>query len=352
MPPLDRSNELFALTRDLVHIPSVTGGEAECMEFMARYLADRGWNVERIPVSAGRFDVFAARGRPEVVLSTHLDTVPPFAPAREDDDYIYGRGSCDAKGIAAAQVTAAQRLVDEGADNFGLLFVVGEETLSDGARAANERPPGSVFFINGEPTGNKLALGTKGVLRIDLYVKGRMAHSAYPELGESAVEKLLDILADVRRLPLPHDALFGPCTLNIGVISGGCAMNVIPGEAGAQLLFRTVPEPEGKLALKSRMIELLTGRCEFDVVRDTPYMKIERLDGFDSEVMAFCTDLPSLSRWGQPFLLGPGTIHVAHTDHERIAKADLVEAVDLYHRLVKLLKARHASPIEEGIATR
>lgn len=332
--------ELFTLTKDLVNIPSITGDEGACATFLDGYLAERGWKVERLPVSDGRFNVFASRGQPQIVLSTHLDTVPPFSNAREDENFIYGRGSCDAKGIAAAQVVAAERLVEEGVENIGLLFLVGEEILSDGAQAANERPPGSKYLINGEPTCNKLALGTKGVLRFDLHVKGKMAHSAYPHLGESAVEKLLDILADVRKLPLPVDATLGPCTLNIGIISGGCAVNVVPGEAHARLLFRTVPQPAGAPELKAQMLSLLEGRCEFEVVRETPWVKMEKLDGFEADVVAFSTDIPSLTRWGQPFLLGPGTIHVAHTDHECVRKSDLLEAVRLYCRLVKLLKAR------------
>ncbi|MGH9326551.1 MAG: M20/M25/M40 family metallo-hydrolase [Terriglobia bacterium] len=336
----ETGTELFTLTKDLVNIPSITGDEGACAAFMHGFLARRGWKTERLPVSGGRFNVFAFRGRPEIVLSTHLDTVPPFANAREDEEFIYGRGSCDAKGIAAAQVMAAERLAAEGLESVGLLFLVGEEILSDGAQAANERPPGSKYLINGEPTCNKLALGTKGVLRFDLHVKGKMAHSAYPQLGVSAVEKLLDILADVRKLPLPVDETLGPSTLNIGMISGGCAVNVIPGEAQAQLLFRTVPQPADTPRLKAQMESLLKGRCEFEVVRETPWIKMEKLDGFEADVVAFSTDVPSLTRWGQPFLLGPGTIHVAHTDHECVRKHELLEAVDLYSRLVKLLAAR------------
>lgn len=335
------SSELFRLTQNLVDIPSITGEEEACSQFLADYLAGRRWKVETIPVSPGRFNVFASHGHPEIVLSTHLDTVPPFIPAREDAEFIYGRGSCDAKGIAAAEVMAAQSLLDEGVSDLGLLFLVGEETLSDGARAANGRPRGSKYIINGEPTCNKLALGTKGVLRVDLRVRGRMAHSAYPHLGESAVEKLLDILADVRKLPLPSDEILGPCTLNIGVISGGCAANVVPGEAQAQLLFRTVPLRPGAPDLKSQVEELLRGRCEFEFIRDTPALRLEKLDGFETDVVAYSTDLPSLTSWGQPFLLGPGSIHVAHTDEECVRKSELLHAVSLYGRLVRLLKARN-----------
>ena len=335
--------ELFELTKALVNIESVTGNERGCADFLRRHLDGRGFDVELVPVSdegsGERANVLATRGTPEVVLSTHLDTVPPFFPAREDAELIYGRGSCDAKGIIASQVVAAERLVAEGVDDFGLLFLVGEETLSDGARAANALSPGSKYIINGEPTGNKLAIGTKGMLRLDIRTRGRMAHSAYPHLGESAIDKLLDILLEVRRLPLPEDPVLGPSTLNIGVISGGRAANVVPDEAQAQVLFRIV---NGAQELRQKLESLLRGRCDFEFVRETPALRMEKLDGFETEVFAFSTDLPSLGRWGRPLLIGPGSIRVAHTDNEHVRKADLVRAVDLYCRLVRELKARES----------
>ena len=335
--------ELFDLTKALVNIESVTGNERGCADFLRRHLARRGFDVELVPVSddssGPRANLLATRGTPEVVLSTHLDTVPPFFPAREDADFIYGRGSCDAKGIIASQVVAAERLVGEGVSDFGMLFLVGEETLSDGARAANALSRGSNYIINGEPTDNKLAIGTKGILRLDVHARGRMAHSAYPELGESAVDKLLDILADVRRLPLPEDPVLGRSTVNIGVISGGRAANVIPDEAQAQVLFRTV---NGAQELRHRLEDLLRGRCNFEFVRETPALRMEKLDGFETAVFAFTTDLPSLAQWGRPLLLGPGSIRVAHTENEHVRKADLVRAVELYCRLVRQLKARES----------
>ena len=329
--------ELFELTKTLVNTESVTGDEKACGELIADYLAQRKFQVELQPVTPGRPNVFATHGAPEVVLSTHFDTVPPFFPAREDADYIYGRGACDAKGILASQVVAAERLANEGVEGFGLLFMVGEETLSDGARAANLSPRGSKYLINGEPTDNKLALGTKGILRVDLRTRGKMAHSAYPHLGESAIDKLLELLSDLRKLPLPRDPLLGPSTANIGVISGGRAANIVPDEAEAQVLFRTV---RGAPEFRSKIEALLRGRCEFEFVRDTPALEMEKLDGFETDVVAFTTDLPNLTRWGRPVLLGPGSITVAHTDHECVRKADLVRAVDLYWRLVRELKAR------------
>lgn len=338
--PQEIAAGLFELTRNLVDIESVTGNEGSCCEFFSDYLARRGWNVESIPVSAGRSDVFASRGTPAVVLSTHLDTVPPYIPAGEDAESIYGRGSCDAKGIAAAETFAAEALVSDGFEDLGLLFLVGEETLSDGARAANLVPRGAKYIVNGEPTENKLALGTKGNLRADLCVRGKMAHSAYPELGDSAVDKLLDILADVRKIPLPSDETLGPSTLNIGVIAGGCAANVIPGEAHAQLLFRTVCDGGGPADVQPNLERVLRGRCDYEIVRKTPALKMEAVDGFETEVVAFSTDLPSLTAWGRPLLIGPGSIQEAHTDHEHVRKQDLIDAVELYCRLVRLLAAR------------
>ena len=329
--------ELFELTRTLVNIESVSGNEKACATFLRDYLAERNLQVELQPVAPERANVLALRGTPDVVLSTHLDTVPPFFPAREDEEFIYGRGSCDAKGIVAAQVMAAERLIEEGVESFGLLFLVGEETVSDGARVANLSPRGAKCIINGEPTDNKLALGSKGILRVDIRTQGKMAHSAYPHLGESAIEKLLDILVEVRRLPLPDDPMLGPSTLNIGMISGGRAANVIPDEAEAQVLIRTV---DGAQELRSCLQRLLEGRCEYEFVRDTPALKLEKLDGFETDVVAFTTDLPNLSRWGRPLLLGPGSISDAHTDHERVRKAELVRAVELYCRLVRELRAR------------
>jgi acetylornithine deacetylase len=329
--------QLFELTRTLVNIESITGNEQACVAFLRDYLAERNFQLELQPVSSARANVLAWRGTPEIVLSTHLDTVPPFFPAQEDEEFIYGRGACDAKGIVAAQLRAAERLISEGVENFGLLFLVGEETASDGARVANLSPRGAKYIINGEPTDNKLALGSKGILQVDIRVKGRAAHSAYPQLGDSAIEKLLDILADVRRLPMPEDPLLGSSTLSIGMISGGRAANVIPDEAQAQVLIRTV---NGAQEMRVTLPRLLAGRCECEFVRDTPVLKMEKVDGFETDVVAFTTDLPHLTRWGRPLLLGPGSIHEAHTDHERVRKAELVRAVELYCRLVRELKRR------------
>jgi acetylornithine deacetylase len=329
--------ELFELTKALVDIESITGNEKACGEFLANYLSNQGFETSLLPVEPGRSNVFASLGRPDVVLSTHMDTVPPFIPAGEDDEWIYGRGSCDAKGILAAEVIAAQGLKAEGVQDFAMLFLVGEEILSDGAQKANQSPPDTKYIINGEPTENKLAVGTKGILRIDIKTKGKAAHSAYPEMGDSAILKLLDILEDVRRIPLAEDPVMGPATVNIGVIQGGNAINVIPDSASAQILFRTV-SPTGEL--REKVEAVVKGRCEYVFVRDTKPIRTEHFDGFETEVVSYSTDLPSLTRWGRPLLLGPGSIRVAHTDHECVRKSELLHAVELYTRLVKELKKR------------
>ena len=329
--------DLFELTKSLVNMASVTGHERACAEFVKGYLVQLGFQAELMPVTRDRSNVFATWGKPDIVLSTHLDTVPPFFPAHEDADHIYGRGSCDAKGILAAQVSAAERLKKDGVENFALLFLVGEETVSDGAREANLHPRGSRYVINGEPTENKLVVGTKGNLRIDLRAHGKMAHSAYPHLGVNAIDKLLDVLADLRKLALPVSPELGPSTMNIGVITGGRAANVVPDAAVAQILIRVVEDSE---PLRRQITELIAGRCELEVVRDTPLLLMEKLDGYETDVVAFTTDLPSLTHWGRPLLLGPGSISMAHTERECVRKADLVAAADLYYRLVRDLKNR------------
>jgi len=264
---------------------------------------------------------------PDVVLSTHMDTVPPFlGPCREDADFLYGRGTCDAKGIIAAQVAAADRLREAGV-KVGLLFVVGEERDSAGAAAANRNPKGSRFLINGEPTDNRLALASKGALRVELRAKGKMAHSAYPELGESAIDKLVGALHDVLAMPLPAEPEIGPSTLNIGLIEGGRAPNVIADKAEAHLLIRLVgPADE----IKRSIVRIVADRADVVFTLELPFVRMRKVGSLPTMVAKFTTDIPSLTAWGEPFLLGPGSIHVAHTPAERIAKKELLEAVDLY----------------------
>lgn len=196
----------FELTKKLISIPSISGDEKEVAEFLAEYLKSAGFEVELQQSVEDRPNVYARLGDPDVVLSSHTDTVPPYVEYREDDDFIYGRGACDTKGIIAAMIKASESLIDSNVQDFGLLFVVGEEAGSVGARVANSIPNHSRYLINGEPTESKLALGSKGALRTILKAKGRAAHSAYPEMGESAIEKLLDVLSDLRCAEFPVDS--------------------------------------------------------------------------------------------------------------------------------------------------
>jgi acetylornithine deacetylase len=282
-----------------------------------------------------RFNVYAALPgvTPDVVLSTHMDTVPPFFGSREDDEFVYGRGSCDAKGIIAAQVAAADRLRDAGV-KVGLLFVVGEERDSAGAAVANLNPRGSKFLINGEPTDNRLALASKGALRVELRAKGRMAHSAYPELGESAIDKLIGALHDILAMPLPVEPEIGPSTLNIGLIEGGRAPNVIADKAEAHILIRLVSPCD---ETKENILRIVGDRADVEFPLELPFVRMRKVGNLPTMVAKFTTDIPSLTNWGEPFLLGPGSIHVAHTPNEKIAKKELLEAVDLYYNLATSL---------------
>jgi acetylornithine deacetylase len=323
------------LTRKLVDIDSTTGEEGAVGAELYDELCRLGYTAHKIPVAHERFNVVATLDErpPQLVFSTHMDTVPPFIPSSEDHDNIYGRGSCDAKGIIAAQIAACQRLRKEGAA-VGMLFLVGEERDSLGAKVANESPLGSRFLINGEPTENKIALASKGALRVEIVASGKMAHSAYPHLGESAIEKLLEALARLRAMALPHNPEVGPCTVNIGVIEGGRAPNVIPDHAKAQLLYRLVEPAE---ALRKQIADTIAGVAIADVVLEIPFMKLRTVPGVETMVASFTTDIPALGNWGTPVLLGPGSIHVAHTEREYISKKQLHEAVDLYCAVARQL---------------
>ncbi len=335
--------DVLALTRDLVAIESTTYNEAAVMEFLADWLRQRGWAVEMMDVpqpaesgmQAKRWNVYAGplTGRPELVFSTHLDTVPPYLPLREDDEFLYGRGVCDAKGIAAAQIAAAERLRAAGF-SVGLLFVAGEERDSAGAKVANACAKGSRWLINGEPTESRLAVASKGALRALVRASGRMAHSAYPELGDSAVHKLVMALGRMLEIPLPVTEDVGESTMNIGQIEGGRAPNVIADQASAQLLIRLVGDSGETRAALLRAAE---GLAEIEFPLEIPFVRLRTLEGFPTMVAKFTTDIPQLTQWGEPLLLGPGSIHVAHTPHERIAKRELIEAVDLYERLARQL---------------
>lgn len=331
---------LFELTKSLMNVPSVSGDEEAVGFYLRDHLQGLGWKVELQPVSENQNNVIATlNDTPRVWLSTHMDTVPPFIPPTEDDEKIYGRGACDAKGIIAAQITAAEQLRKEGIEDIGLLCTLEEERSSTGARAANKHPLAvkCEYMINGEPTDNDLAIGSKGTFRLKVKTSGKAAHSAYPEEGDSAIEKLLDILEDVRHTKFPHDDFFGETTVNIGTIEGGVALNVISPKAEAGLAVRlTTPRAPIEEALNS----LLRGRGEIEVLSCSEPVRMLEVDGFKQKVVRFTTDIPYLTNWGRPLLLGPGSILVAHTKDEFVLKKDLEMAVCLYVDLVKELLMR------------
>jgi len=323
------------LTRKLVDIEFITGNEGAVGAQLYEDLIHHGYTTHKMPVAHERFNVIATIDDrpPEIVFSTHMDTVPPFIHSSEDNENVYGRGSCDAKGIIAAQVAACQRLRKEGAA-VGMLFLVGEEKDAIGAKAANKSPLGCRFLINGEPTENKIAVASKGSLRVVLTATGRMAHSAYPELGESAIEKLLTALERIRAMELPHNPEVGPCTLNIGTIEGGRAPNVIPDQARAELFCRLVGPSD---ALRAQIEQQVKGLVHAEFAPETQFMKLQTVPGIETMVASFTTDIPWLTNWGRPVLIGPGSIHVAHTEREHIPKKQLHEAVDLYSDIARQL---------------
>jgi acetylornithine deacetylase len=328
--------DVVALTRQLVDIESVTGNEGPVGSFLQQQLTALGYQAQKMTAEMERCNVFATppeQPLPQVVFSTHMDTVPPFIPSWEDADRIYGRGSCDAKGIIAAQIAAAEQLRAEGVF-VGLLFLVGEERDSLGARIANEKSIGCKFLINGEPTENKVAIASKGAMRAEVTARGKMAHSAYPELGESAMDKLLEALHRLRHMELPVDAEIGPCTMNIGVIEGGRAPNVIPDRARAQLLYRLIGPSEN---LRAQIREAVGDLARVDFTLEIPFVRLRGIDGLPTMSAAFTTDIPALSNWGQPLLLGPGSIHVAHTEGEFVEKKQLYDAVNLYAQVARQL---------------
>jgi acetylornithine deacetylase len=332
--------DAITLTRQLVDIESISGNEAAVGNYLYGELCRVGYQTRRMPVEGDRFNVYATspeQPHPVVVFSTHMDTVPPFIPSSEDATRIYGRGSCDAKGIIAAQIAAAERLHQQRIF-VGLLFVVGEERDSLGAKVANEyavqEALGCKYLVNGEPTENHIALASKGTLRVEVTASGRMAHSAYPELGESAIDKLIEALTRLRAMPLPSDPEIGPCTLNIGLIEGGRAPNVIPDYAHADLLYRLVSPSQD---LRRQILETAGNQVKVEFPLELPFLRLRIVDGLPTMIAAFTTDIPKLTNWGEPLLIGPGSIHVAHTEGEFIEKKQLGEAIDLYCAIAKRL---------------
>lgn len=328
--------DIIKLARSLIDIDSTSGQETDACKWLGNWLRDRNYQVVEQPVSNDRFNIIATLdSSPDVVFSTHIDCVPPFFASREENGLLYGRGACDAKGILAAQVAALERLRSEGEHRVALLVVVGEERGSQGARAANTRPVGSQYLINGEPTENKLGAATRGVYRTRLVAHGLAAHSSHPELGESAIEKLLDALLELRDLPLPQDPLLGSTYYTVGLMSGGLAPNVVPPNAEAEVNFRTVGAAEDvRLALAS-----LTSLVDLEAVVEVPPVALETLSGFSTEVFPYTTDIPFLSAWGKPLLFGPGSVLVAHTDNEHVPITEMIDSVEHYVTLAKRLLA-------------
>ena len=328
--------DIFQFTRELMEIESISWNEGAVGRWLRDYLAGEGFEVTTQPVSEDRVNVFARLGDPRVTFSSHMDTVPPFIGYREDAENIYGRGACDAKGVIAAQVFAAKKLKDEGVSDIGLLYLVGEEDGSDGAKVANDIPNSNRFLINGEPTESRQAVATKGALRLVIEAHGKTAHAAYPELGDSAIEKLLDILNDLRNTDWPADAELGATTYNIGTITGGRKANVVADEASTELMFRTVTHPD---VLFKQVVELVGDRAEIKRGFSITPIRTHTVKGMDipTSVVRFATDIPCLSKWGVPLLFGPGSIHDAHTSHEYIRKKDMLDAVDTYAQMARTL---------------
>jgi acetylornithine deacetylase len=331
--------DVVSLAAELLAIQSTTGSEGSVVEFVSRWLVARGWNVTLQEVSRGRSNIWASRsgGEGGVALSTHLDTVPPYVPPRLEGTRLLGRGASDAKGIAAAMLVAADRLVSAGEKRVEVLLVVGEEKGSDGARAANNLRARTRFLINGEPTESKLASGAKGSLRATIRTRGREAHSAYPQLGQSAIEPMLELLPTLRKLPLPSDPVLGQTTVNIGTIRGGTEANIIPAHAEAEIMFRLA----GDVApIKKMVMDWARGHADVEFGSHIPAQRFATVPGFETVPVAYTTDIPLLSNWGEPLLFGPGSIHVAHTPDEYIEVDELRASVDTYEKLAKTLLAK------------
>lgn len=324
--------DVISLTRQLVDIPSVTGQEREIGDFLFQLLSGEAWNCTRQLVAAERFNLLALQGRAPVLLTTHIDTVPDFFPSSEDESFVYGRGACDAKGIAASMICAAQEISHRGVAGVGLLFVIGEETDSIGATKAKELELDCSFIINGEPTDNELAVGHKGIVHACISVEGVAAHSAYPEQGESAIEKLMDFLSMLRQTTFPSDAHLGPSHLNIGKIRGGKAVNVLAASAQAEILIRTVTESERYIKLLHKLSDSV---CNVEILKTSEPQKMEAVGGFPTKVVGYGTDIPVLRKLGRPLLFGPGSILEAHTVQEKIPKQQLLDAVEHYQTLVR-----------------
>ncbi|MEE8347948.1 MAG: M20/M25/M40 family metallo-hydrolase [Acidobacteriota bacterium] len=329
--------DVIDLTRKLVDIPSVTGAEGKVGEYLHDLLENQGWQCHRQEVSPDRFNLVATTGRASVILTTHLDTVPPFFPSSEDEIFVHGRGSCDAKGIAASMICAAEALRQDGMADLGLLFVVGEETDSIGAIKACELDLDCSFIIDGEPTDNELVVGHKGIVAVQLSAMGTAAHSAYPDQGDSAIDKLIDVLGDLKDMTLPNDLILGDSYLNIGTIEGGRAANVVADSARAQILIRSVVDSARYV---KALEQVVADRCQLEILKLSEPQTMETVESFSTKVVGFGTDIPALRSLGRPLLFGPGSIEDAHTADEKISKKQLLDSVNLYQQLVRVLQGR------------
>ncbi len=319
------------LAKELIDVPSITGSEALLAEVVERHLNAMGMNVVRQAVDPNRWNVFASYvERPSILYTTHMDTVPPFFPSVEKEGFIFGRGACDAKGIMACMMRAVEELAESGFHGTALLFVVGEELDSVGARVAAERLSGFKYVINGEPTSNQLISGQKGSLIVRLLAHGIAAHSGYPEMGSSAIETLLSVLNDILAEDWGSDSQLGTATVNIGVIEGGVAPNVIPDKAGAEVFFRIVDPAEN---VYTRLRKIAGRRIELEIVTKSNPQLLHVVDGMKTTIAGFGSDVQYLRRLGTPLMLGPGSIIDAHTGREKISREEMDEAVELYKLL-------------------
>lgn len=329
-----------ALARRFIDIPSVTGDEEAMAVASADVLRGLGYDVRLDPVAPGRPNVVATLAPPRVLLCTHLDTVPPYIPPRDDGDWLCGRGACDTKGILAAMLAAVEQLVADGIRDVGVLLVVGEETDSRGAKHANDTLdlPGVRFTIVGEPTESKFALAQKGGFKWTLRVHGRAAHSGYPERGRSAILELMRLLSIARDADWGSDPALGAATANIGTVRGGLRANIVPDRAEAEIFVRVADSAEAV----RRRVESIVAVAELPVewTEDTSNdpQHLYAPAGEATTVVSFNTDVPHLARFGRRLLVGPGSILDAHAPHERIRKQDIRDAVDLYVRTARALR--------------
>lgn len=333
--------ELRRWLADLCSHDTTSGQEDQGLPALRALLADLGATVHEQQVAPGRTNVLATWGAApsRVLLTTHLDTVPPYLPPRWRGDALWGRGACDAKGQAVAQLAAIRGLLGEGRDGLAWLGVVGEETDSAGAIAAlglAARLPGLEAVVNGEPTELVLAAGQRGVTHLRLACAGVAAHSGTPERGRSAAWPLLDWLEELRGLPPAADPQLGPETWNLGLLRAGEAPNVVPATAEAHLLCRPVPGS----TFVEQVRRLAPAGASVEVLLEEAPDRFPPVPGFEQAPVPFGSDAPrlrGLTRTGQVALVGPGSISLAHSLEERLELAELRAGVELLARLAARL---------------